>query len=241
MPTAILLNPDDPLYNFEQMMSHRQYFAVMELLTRFSALPYLLDPPWETNLPAGMWNLLHQQAHNDFNRTLPSNYANGYSITVVTPPTASGTGTSTGTTTLTVTAVTNTIMVGATVAGTGVPAGTTIVSGPGGAGTYTTNQPTTLTNAALTFTHPPYNQANSLSGGTFGIPQTQILIEGVGGDPASRAWWTFINFEEHHIADQAILPLPTTAPTTAGSPPGVANVSNPWWWTTVAPVIYPFW
>ena len=77
------------------------------------------------------------------------------------PPTtgipATGTGTSTGTTSLAVSAVTGVILVGAVVTGTGVPTGTTIVSGPagGGAGTYTTNQATTLTAVALTFTSLP--------------------------------------------------------------------------------------
>jgi hypothetical protein len=188
MPTAVLLNPDDPLYNFENMMSHRQYFAVIRPLSEFSTLSYLLDPSWEMITPAAMWNLLHQQAHNDFNRTLPSNYANGYTLETVTPP-----------------PVTN-----------------------------PTPPPPTIQ-------PPPYQQANPLTGGTFGIPQTQILIEGPGDNSGTRAWWTFANFEEHYIADQAILPLPTTAPVTAGTPPGVENVSNPWWWTKIAPVIYPFW
>jgi hypothetical protein len=70
---------------------------------------------------------------------------------------AHGTGTGTGTS-LAVTAVTGVIVVGATVAGTGVPAGTTItsqVSGTtGGAGTYDTSVATTAAAAALTFTPP---------------------------------------------------------------------------------------
>src|SRR5215831_9718230 len=70
------------------------------------------------------------------------------------PAAATGTGTSTGTTSLTVSAVTGIIRIPSTVTGTGVPANTTIVNGPqaGGAGTYTTNQNTTLTAIALTFT-----------------------------------------------------------------------------------------
>ena len=32
MPLAILLNPDDPLYDFEHAMQHREYFAVMKSL-----------------------------------------------------------------------------------------------------------------------------------------------------------------------------------------------------------------
>lgn len=245
MPLATLLNPDDPIYDFEHMMAHRQYFAVLSRLSNFSILPYLLDPAFETDMPAGAWNLNHQQAHNDFNRDLPSNWSDGFTTQTITPAAAHGTGTSTGTTSLSMTAVTGTIMVGATITGTGVPAGTTIVSQAsgttGGAGTYITSAATTLAGVALTITHPPFTQANPLEGGTFGIPQAQILIEGDGGSSENRSWWTFANHQEHFIANEAILPLPTTAPTTAGTPPGEATVSNPWWWASRAPVIYPFW
>jgi hypothetical protein len=246
MPLAVLLNPDDPLYAFEHMMQTRQYFAVMsQPLSQFSILPYLLDPAFHQDQPASPWNLRHQQSHNDFNADLPSNYADGYMTQTITPAPAHGTGTSTGTTSLVMTAVTGTIMIGATVAGTGVPVGVTIVgqvSGTtGGDGTYTTSAATTLTAAALTITHPPYTQANPLDGGTFGIPQAQILLEGTGDNAETRSWWTFVNHQQHYIANEAILPLPTTAPTAAGTPPGEATVSNPWWWASRSPVIYPFW
>lgn len=181
MPLAILLNPDDPLYDFEHAMQHREYFAVMKALHRFSKLPYLLDPAVGAELAAGPWQLDHQQAHNDFNRDLPSNYNNGYYLTEVTP----------------------------------VPPPTP--------------------------PPPPYTQATALDAGTFGIPQAQILIEGSAQGPENRSWWTFVNHEEHFLANAAILPLPTTAPTTAGTPPGVATVSNPWWWAQRAPVIFPYW
>jgi hypothetical protein len=74
--------------------------------------------------------------------------------TLAAPPAATATGTSTGTTALTLSAVTGHIWVPSAVSGAGVPAGTIIVAGPqaGGAGVYTTNQNTTLTAAALTFT-----------------------------------------------------------------------------------------
>ncbi|HEY2530279.1 MAG TPA: hypothetical protein VGJ20_20475 [Xanthobacteraceae bacterium] len=245
MPLAVLLNPDDPIFDFEHMMAHREYFAVMTRLANFSILPYLLDPSFDMDQPAWWWNQRHQRAHDDFNNDLPSNYANGYTLTTVTPAPAHGTGTSTGTTSLSMTAVTGTILIGAAVAGAGVPAGTTIVSqasgATGGDGTYITSAATTLAADALTITHPPYQQANPLQGGTFGIPQAQILLEGNGRSPENRSWWTFANHQEHYIANNAILPLPTTAPTTAGTPPGEATVSNPWWWINRAPVIYPFW
>jgi hypothetical protein len=66
---------------------------------------------------------------------------------------ASFTGTGTGTS-LVVTSVTGIILIGDTVAGTGVPTGTTIVSQvsgtSGGAGTYKTSLPTTSSSASLT-------------------------------------------------------------------------------------------
>ena len=72
-------------------------------------------------------------------------------------PPATATGTSTGTTSLTLTTIANgSILIGAVVAGTGVPVGTAITaqqSGTAGqAGVYTTSAPTTLTSVALTFT-----------------------------------------------------------------------------------------
>jgi hypothetical protein len=73
---------------------------------------------------------------------------------------ATGTGTATGAS-LAVTAVTSAIILGSTVTGTGVPAGTTILSqqsGPvGGNGSYTTSVATTASAAALTFTPPAVN------------------------------------------------------------------------------------
>jgi hypothetical protein len=68
---------------------------------------------------------------------------------------ATGTGTATGTS-LAVTAVNGTIVLNAAVSGQGVPAGTVItaVAAGGGAGTYTTSQPTTASAAPLAFTAP---------------------------------------------------------------------------------------
>jgi hypothetical protein len=73
-----------------------------------------------------------------------------------TPPTTTATGTGTGTS-LVVTAVTaGPILLGATVTGNGVPASTTVTAQtagtPGGAGTYTTSNPTTVAAATVTFT-----------------------------------------------------------------------------------------
>ena len=79
MPLAILLNFDDPIYAFEHQMAHRQYLAIMAPLSRFSALPYFIEP-WPFPLPplptfADAWNLDHQQAHNDFLANLPAFWA----------------------------------------------------------------------------------------------------------------------------------------------------------------------
>jgi hypothetical protein len=75
-------------------------------------------------------------------------------------PSASATATSSGTTTLNVSAVTyspfgNGIIIGGTVTGSGVPGSTIIVSGPlgGGAGTYTTNNSTTVS-GSISVTSP---------------------------------------------------------------------------------------
>lgn len=245
MPLAVLLNPDDPNFIFEHMMQHRQYFAVLTDLSHYSELPYLLDPAFNTDVPAERWNLSHQQAHKDFNSDLPNSYADGFYQIHVTPPTATATGNSTGTTNLTVSGVVNTIIIGATVTGTGVPAGTTIVSQTSGTagkdGVYVVSQPTTLTNIALSITHPPYWQGVPLPGGAFGIAQSQILLEGTGQSPENRSWWTFVNHQQHFITNEAILPLPTDQPTTVGEPPGQITASNPWWWIDRYPIIYPYW
>lgn len=74
MPTAILLNPDDPIFAFEHMMAHRRYFSQMSPLDRYSALPYLLDPAYDTAIRASLWHLNHQKAHTDFATSLPANY-----------------------------------------------------------------------------------------------------------------------------------------------------------------------
>jgi hypothetical protein len=73
-------------------------------------------------------------------------------------PVATGLGSSAGTTSLTVTGSSGSIVPGAKVTGVGIPAAppaTTIVSGPGGDGTYITNQATTVAaGTALAFAPP---------------------------------------------------------------------------------------
>jgi phage tail sheath gpL-like len=106
----------------------------------------------------------------------------GLGITL--PAGAAGTaGAATGSgsgTTLTISAITSgSIVIGATVTGTGVPVGTTVVSQQsgttGGVGVYTTSNPTTASAAALTFAGPP-GKSNFMSGGV-GVPDfTQAII-----------------------------------------------------------------
>jgi hypothetical protein len=68
-------NPNNEVFSFEHAMSHRTFFGVMSPLTRFSVLPYFLDPMDGTNLEAGNWHLNHQQAHDDAYSALPQYYS----------------------------------------------------------------------------------------------------------------------------------------------------------------------
>jgi len=257
VPGATLLNRDDPIYEFEHMMQHREYFAIMgsrdQGLSGFSVLPYVLDPGIGTTSPAQNWNQNHQQAHDDYNGDLPDNSNDGFTVELITPPTVTGNLSAapvppaTSTTTVTLAGLTHSIIIGSSMtAAVGVPAGTFItgqISGPpGGNGTYTISQPVlAMTNNPVTITHPPFEQATKVEDqGAFGIHQAGILIEGDGQTPENRTWWTFVNHTQHLIANDIVLPLPTTAPTTAGTGPGQAPVSNPWWWIDVE-VTFPFW
>ena len=55
-------------------MAHRRYFANMAPLDRFSALPYVLEPPYNTDIPASDWHLIHQTAHVNFAALVPATY-----------------------------------------------------------------------------------------------------------------------------------------------------------------------
>jgi hypothetical protein len=60
------------VFAFEHMMATRNYFVAMAPLSRFSLLPYMLDPfPYPKEQEAHPWNLNHQQAHNDALASLP--------------------------------------------------------------------------------------------------------------------------------------------------------------------------
>ena len=61
-------------FAFEHAMAHRALLATMSPLTRFSVVPYLLDPMVGSGAPAAKWNLNHQQAHDDSLRNVQSQY-----------------------------------------------------------------------------------------------------------------------------------------------------------------------
>jgi len=67
------MNVDEPrafkTFFFEEAMAHRVQLGAMYPLTRFSVLPYLIDPPLIDN---GVWRLNHQTAQNDANETIPT-------------------------------------------------------------------------------------------------------------------------------------------------------------------------
>jgi hypothetical protein len=72
------------------------------------------------------------------------------------PPATTATGNSTGTTALTLSNVVGAVLINSTVAGAGIPSGTTITAqqsgNGGGPGVYTTSVATTVSNAALSIT-----------------------------------------------------------------------------------------
>lgn len=75
MPLVTLLNIDDPLFDFEHAMAHREVLAVMAPLSRYSAIPYFIEP-WPQPFPpfpapGTDWRQDHQQAHNDLTVALP--------------------------------------------------------------------------------------------------------------------------------------------------------------------------
>jgi len=68
-------------FSFEHAMAHRQLWAAMSPLSRFSVLPYLIDP----QQIGGKYLLNHQQAHWDMSQTLPT-FAPGLGLITVTEP-----------------------------------------------------------------------------------------------------------------------------------------------------------
>jgi hypothetical protein len=73
MAAPSLLDMRDSGFAFEHVMAHRLYLGVMSPLTRFSVIPYFIDP-MTAKRPADGWHLNHQQAHNDALNNLPAQY-----------------------------------------------------------------------------------------------------------------------------------------------------------------------
>jgi hypothetical protein len=64
MSSVVLTNLDDPAFTFHHAMAHRNALGIMAPLTRYSVVPYFVDPMLAL-ASAGPWQLNHQQAHND--------------------------------------------------------------------------------------------------------------------------------------------------------------------------------
>jgi hypothetical protein len=73
MSGPTLSNPADPWFAFQHAMYHRNALGVMSPLTRFSVIPYFIDPATGKR-SADSWYLNHGQAHNDAMNNLPSTY-----------------------------------------------------------------------------------------------------------------------------------------------------------------------
>ena len=71
LATLIENTNTDPAFAFEHRMAHSRNFGIMSPLSRFSVLPYLLDPVVDGPDPSSNWNLDHQQAHNDAIASFP--------------------------------------------------------------------------------------------------------------------------------------------------------------------------
>lgn len=73
----------------------------------------------------------------------------------------------------------------------------------------------------------------------FGILASQNLVDSDLNTPEGRTWWTFVNHQDHYIANSAILPLPTTV--NPSPPDPISNPVSPPWWGSLAPAQFPFW
>jgi len=106
MARASLLTTSDPWFNFEHAMAHREALAVIGFqpgftpqtgstaqpfpprspLSRYSVIPYFIEPEQNVDRRAGKWHLNHQQAHNDALQNVPSKYFWQYTTTTVPQP-----------------------------------------------------------------------------------------------------------------------------------------------------------
>jgi len=60
------------VFAFEHAMAHRQLLGAMAPLPRFSVVPYFIDPQHELQSPNTLWQVNHQQAHDDAMTSLPT-------------------------------------------------------------------------------------------------------------------------------------------------------------------------
>ena len=81
MTVNLLRIPGDPggraQFAHDHMMGHRQFFGGMSPLDAFSALPYILDPTYNS----GAWHRNHQQGHSDFIEALPEYFGAAAGVT----------------------------------------------------------------------------------------------------------------------------------------------------------------
>jgi hypothetical protein len=101
--------------------------------------------------------------------------ANNVTVTLTSPVAVStALATSTGTTTISLANNSGVILLGSSLAGANVPADTTLLSQqtgvPGGAGNYTTNNPTTISGTAVSITPPPPTPA------AWPVPQDAVTL-----------------------------------------------------------------
>lgn len=59
-------------FTFDHAMAHRTVMQVMGPLSRFSIMPYFIDPTDYNARPATRWHQTHQQGHDDFNNGVPA-------------------------------------------------------------------------------------------------------------------------------------------------------------------------
>lgn len=74
----LLVYPNDTeiarnTFSFDHAMAHRNVMAVMGPIDQWTVMPYWIDPTNYQAGPATNWRLQHQQAHDDFIETLPTN------------------------------------------------------------------------------------------------------------------------------------------------------------------------
>lgn len=147
---------------------------------------------------------------------------------------ASFTGNATGTS-LVVTSVTGYISVGDVLTGTGVPVGTTIVSGPGtgGAGTYVTSVVTTASSASITSTSTVVD-VTVLASGTIAVGQTlagtsvtgsPVITSQVSGTAGGVGLYS-ISGTGFHIVSEAMTGLATAPTVTYDSVSGAFIVTS---------------